>query len=741
MTFALSTARRHLRPRFWLELQGIEQVLVEEPMTAAVVDSRTQLATVIDLVPGESRLDFDALAESGASLTATLRDTAARDLRALFATRTRRAARLDDSFARGDTPTSVLVDAGGYAALPSSGTLYIGAETFAYTGKSGGDTLTGVTRALYGSRAQDQLAGAGIWVVPPTWVGRRATLRCAYLDEQGGASAAESAALGTFRFEQAPQFLGADRWELRCGELHTAFAEARCYIGQREVTPAGDGETAVDGEGVSVVVDTADAFLFAVATRATQVRLAVDETAIVLPDLLEADSSSVTVDRFSDRVVRSRALLAGVRPVESLQHVAYLTGKPARIVLELLLSRLGDGENDATYDVLPGRLREAYGREEWRFGAGLRPEDVDIPAFEALFGAGPTWTILLEEELTVGDLLSEMCQATETYWRVSSAGQLTVRRLRDKADSSAMSPALAALNDDHLLDGDEESLVTEPRTVVTGVSIDLNWEPLSGRFLTRVEAIDHELAALFTDEVGGRLELSSKALSVFDGALRTADAPYTMRRASPMATADLLLMLRRRMLASARARAFASMRFAWAAALVEPGDFVRVTNPRVPSLEGGALSATPCLVLGKQLDLDQAQVMLSLQIVDRAFQVAPCGVVLSWNAGLLRAQLNDPDITGASPGDSFAAGWTIEIVDVSATPNTVETLTIASVTSSSITFTGAPSFTPAFGDLILPTAQAGQAAAVSGYAPADFAYQVPDAGTLDVDDVSDPRWS
>lgn len=758
MSFAATSARRHLRPRFWLEIQGIEQVLVEQTLTSAVVASRSQLLVVPPegIVVGELRLDMQQFAESGASLTVRLRDTPGRSLRALFASRTRRATYLTQSVDRAEALTAGIGDeleVADHAGLPSSGALFMGAETFTWTGKSGATTLTGVSRALYGSRAQDHLGGAddgvGVFLVPPNWVGRRVALKAIYIGEDGSAlfgGSDDIATLGTFRLEEHPQFLGGDEWELRCGGLHELFANARVYVGQREAQPRADGTGFEVGGDGTILLDASEAFLFATGDARTRVKLTLDSGRTILPFLDDVPTStSIVIGTSTGPIADDAGALdasfgaRGVESIAALQHVAYLAGDPTRILLTLLLSRNGDGANDTTYDALPGRARVDFGREAWRFGAALEGDDVDVEAFEAFIGEGPSWTLLLEEQQDVGSLLLEWCRGVRAFWHVDSAGRLTATRLRDKSTAGAAA-TLAALDDDHLLDQSDEGLEIEQGPVPHSMKLEANWDPLSKQYLAVVDVIDHELAALFPEEAQP-IHVSSKLLTVAArGAASGGSLRGTLVRANPMQSVDVLGFMRRALLSTTLCRVFTQQRFGWPAVLVGVGDVVRVTNARIPALRSGTLQ-TDCLVVGKQADIESGIVALRLQVLERGWRVAPAALITSWNAGSNTATLSNSDVAGSNPGDHFAVGWIVDVVDVSASPNAVSQLTIDSVAATSITFTSAPSFTPASGDIIMPTAQVGEDAATSGLAPDDFIFQVPSGGTLDVDGFEDPRWS
>lgn len=758
MSFAsLTASKRNLRPRFWIQIQGIEPVFVESTLSHV---TRTQRVVIppSGIVVGESRLDFDQFAESGASLTVRLRDTPDRVLRALFASKTRRLGWLTGGLGKG-TPGPVTLNVNDSTPFPTAGTAFIGAETFVWSSKATGTTLSSATRAQFGSRAQDQVGdaddGASIYLVPPNWVGRRVELRAVYIDDAGNSDGSNETTLGVFRLEKHPQSMGGDEWELSCGGLDQYFAKARIYVGQREAKPASDGSGFELDADDSIAINGSDAFLFKVGAVETLVRLNLDSGVVLLPPLASvaappldpSDPSSITIVNIGGPVadeLLQDALLSlgnGVTNIKSLQHVAYLTGDPTRILLKLLLSMLGDGTNDSSYDVLPGRGRAGFGEEEWRFGAAIFHLDVDITAFEAFIGTGPSWTLFVDTPMTVSDLLLEWSRCVRAFWRVDASGKLTVTKIRDKSTASSHTTTLVALTDAVLLDDEAEAAEIEQGPVSSSAQLTANWDPLSGTFLAVVNVTDPELAALFPED-DTVLTIESKALTVdtstysYGQSLRN-----TLVRANPMLVNEVLAFTRRMILATTRPRAFLQHRFAWDEALVVVGDTVRVTNARVPDLLGGTLSAIDCMVVGRQIDVDAGIVTLRLQVLDRGFRVAPCGVVASWDAGTKTATLSNTDVTGASPGDNFAAGWTVEMLDSSADPNTVASLTITAVTSTTLTFSTAPGFTPAAGDLVLPVDAAGLTASVSGFAPDDFTYQVPAAGTLAVSGVEDPRWS
>lgn len=748
MSFTTISARRALDRRLWILIQGVEQVLVESTISpTSVVSSRTQLEVVTDVVFGEAEIDFASRAERGGSLTVVLRDTTSHALRALFASRSREATFITSSIAKGTAMSgSGTINVSSSSSLASTGTVIIGGETFTYGGKTS-TTLTSVTRAKYDSRAQDHLGGstrgARVWTVPPTWAGRRVKLYMGFIAPDATSEtilSSDTGLLGTFRLDTHPQPIGADQWRLVCGSLADTYAATRYFVGQREAVPAPEQtpfELELTSNGGSIDVSTENAFLFKTGGATTHVLARYVDGKTQIHPLYSVSSATIEF-RLSTEVERDDSVRNNfVFGVTSLRHIAIMRGDPSTITLRILLSMLGDGTNSATYDVLPGALRATYGGEEWRFGAGLDAADVSSSAFAAFAGQGPAWTYSLDEEGTVGDLLTEFCRSVGAFWSINPSGQITVARLRDRGSSTAS----VSITADDVTADDVEGLSVQQGPAIHSARIRANWDPLQRSYLFNESIVDHEIRSLYPEDAG-EFAMTSRMLTIEGVAFRgTPEQGERLKRANAMSFDASLVMLRREMIGSLRARVIVQLRLSWLyAPVLALGDIVDVSNARLPDMSGSTLSTTPCLVIKRGLDLEQGVVMLSMLMLEKIARIAPTGIVTAWNGGTKTLTLSNTDDTGASPGDYFSVGGTVRIWDSSGLA--FENEVIASVTATTIVLVAAPSgFTPAAGDLVFPVAEADIADSASGFGPDDYAYQVPTAGTLGVTDVTDPRWS
>lgn len=161
---------------YGLQLDGIPTAFVER--TGGVLTGDGSLS-IDDSAEVGVEVDREKGLGAGLALTAVLRDTEA--VRGLLR-RPSHVARLAADYAPGDT-TMVVDDVTGW---PTSGRLYIGGETFAYSGVSGGDTFTGLTGGN-GVLAREYAAATG-WTVtdrPTGWRGRRCALYAYPVDPSG----------------------------------------------------------------------------------------------------------------------------------------------------------------------------------------------------------------------------------------------------------------------------------------------------------------------------------------------------------------------------------------------------------------------------------------------------------------------------------------------------------------------------------------------------------------------------
>lgn len=690
MTYAsVTTGQTNHRLRLYVTIAGVEQVLVEQTLTAIVgteLETRTQLAVVAPggVQVGESSLDLDRRRQIGGDLTIRLRDTDTNQLRTLFAARTRRTTWVTEEVDK--TETGILVSS--VTGLTSP--VYIGSETITFSGTVASPAeLTGCTRGVYSSRAQAHHGaaadGAGVFLQPPAWIGRRVTLKAVYLNDAGSAGSASTdvGTIGTYVLEEAPQFLGGNEWELRCSELSDTYASKRCYVGLVEMkTDDAVDENPLPNDGV-ITLSAANITQFAAPAGAlqTQVRFRLQGGLVTIRTVTAVGLASITIGNVDGAVtpsvfseaIRATTSIEDRTRYTSLQNVVYLAGDPIEIALLLLLSEYGDAANNATWDLLPGKARTSYGGPEWRFGAAVLAADVDITSFTALQGtAAIPWTHLLDEEVEVGDMLRDLCISVNAYWYVNSSGQLAIARLQDKLPASTAVQSVTITDSNTGLDSDEGVRYDE-RAVIHSISLQGNWDPLVGKHLATIQVVDWDLMDRF-GETAGRVEISSRFISL-DLGQRVEHGAQMLRRFNGASYANVEPHLRSMQKASGRGRLYYRATCAWNASQIVPGQAVRVTNARVIDYEGGTLSSDSFLVVGRSLDIEQGLVMLDLMFLDAGVLIAPAQVIasMSTSGGKDSFVLSTTDACArnSAPARDFAVGWSVRAYDISATtPNT-----------------------------------------------------------------------
>jgi hypothetical protein len=183
---------------------------------------------------------------------------------------------------------------------------------------------------------------------------------------------------------------------------------------------------------------------------------------------------------------------------------------------------------------------------------------------------------------------------------------------------------------------------------------------------------------------------------------------------------------------------------------LKPGDVVQVTCANLKAFDGGSLDGQALEVTstsGFSL-ADPSSVTIEVTDTWVSKSLSPTGVVASWSGGTNTVTLTTSHRFGgaSTPGRQFAAGWKVLLLDASVSPpfSTVSAvLTVASVADATVTFTGAPSFTPAAGDLLIQ-AQYDNAdnttANTRSLAQRDHAFVADNNGRLGTSDANADEW-
>lgn len=729
MTFATDLALTSARNlRFAVEIDGIETAFHDWPdMESAPLvlptwlASRTRKPVLQTVEQGESSIDIDRRRMLGGSLRVVVLDDGT--LGDLFASRSRPLTFVNSTATA--SATSITVNS--VAGLPASGYVYIGGETVYYASIVG-TTLTGCARGTFDSLVQihygDATRGAPVYLVPPRWVGRRVRLHGMLVDDHPKMTfiyGAGETTLDTFRIEEAPVYVGNDRWEIRCSHLSDEVAARKLGVNLRQADavpsqPTFDSvNTRLEWRARGVLS------LFPTTTTGyypTEVAITYEDDS---GELLRFKGSDRTTFPAGSLVYTATSgLLSPGSPVDaaagaragrlyprSVEHWAILQGGNAgNLALFALTSILGDAANGA-YDVLPGANRDSttLAGEEMRFGAGISILEVDTSAFISI-GANVLqgWCYVIDEAIGVDEFLADWCLATQSFWYVDRLGKLTVQSLSEQR----VTPTRTLTTSDVI--GEPTVEVLED-AIYPRATIELGYAPWSGEFLDTLTIVDENMAARYPERQDA-LQLKSRGLSLGTAGIQRPTSSRT----------DVEMLVRRAMLEDGRGRLYVDLVAPATCLLLELGAVVTIGFSGLPDYEGGDLNGRRARIVARRPDYDRGTVKLRLQVIETLAHVAPAAVVSSVVGNTLNLRTSGPEVSSASPGNMFAAGWTIELCYAVAL-GAPATATIASVTATSVTLT-APLAVPNPGlDYIRIAPVFPAVASANGYLPDEFAYQ------------------
>lgn len=349
-----------------------------------------------------------------------------------------------------------IVYVGSGAAIPSSGTIYIGTETITYTGHdTGAKTLTGCSRGRFRSTAAVIPAGAPIGLAPYTLSGRRAWL---YLVAVEGVSTSISSSepdkvlrfsgiVTKFRMDTDPNVYVLSMESLERELDQPCFRDLRT-LGDDSGSGIHDGSSAYSEGGLLVgssASPTSDAFwsrggaqfedgeIFAMRVDDEIFRVNKDGIWIhVTHGGLFSTARAAHKKKFSAReVVAVTASSTKPDGLAAKFASAPTTAAPApadhplMILLQVLLST-GTGSNTGhssgrNYDVLPA---------SW--GMGLTYDRVDVDAIEALVEEFPDVRIggVIEQPINFLAFLKSVLRPLGCYATITVEGKLVFRYLR-----------------------------------------------------------------------------------------------------------------------------------------------------------------------------------------------------------------------------------------------------------------------------------------------------------------------
>lgn len=706
------------RMRLMFTIDGIERVFQEaaadEPYGTFAL---TRLKVVQSIEVGESSIDLERRRMVGGSMRAVLVDDGT--LGDLFASRSRALTHVTSTA----NTTATTINVQSTAGFPATGTIFIGAESIDY-GSTTATSFASCVRGVFGTQAQthygDTERGAKVFAQPPSWVGRRVRLQAYFeTDSPGSDFLAAQYDVDTFRLEEAPVYLGNDRWELRCSHLSDEVAARQLGVGLRKVDavairpeynnttsqlewrtrgavnlfppsttgyyPTSVAVTYEDGSGQLL------RFQGNIGASADGDIIATDLTGLFAPGAAITAAVDVRAGRLFPQTFQHWCILAG--------------GNIGQLACFALASVLGDGANGAN-DVLPGCVRASVGQagDEARFGAGVRAAELDDSAFIAVANqVVSAWSFIIKEQVSVEDFLADWCLAAEAFWYVDRTGLLTVQTVAEQRVASART-----LTADDVI-GEPTVEVVEDE-IYPRATMRLSLSPWSGDYLDTLTIIDEEMAARYRNREDV-LELESLGLCI---------SPAGTNRPTCSRT-DIEMLLRRRMVTDGRGRLFVDMDAPMTCLTLELGNRVVLGFTGLPDYEGGDLNGRSARIVARRPDFERGVVRLRLQVLETLYAIAPAAIISSVVGNTLNLRTVGPEVASANPGQMFAAGWTIEVCRAS---GGTASATILSVTATSVTLTAAPPAGIVAGsDYIRVVYSSTTTASVDGYTPVEFTYQ------------------
>ncbi len=629
MTFEtrLAGSRKHIS--LWLTIQGVEEIFKETSGVGASTylgESRTEITGLFDVEEGMQEIDYTSRSVKGGGLTFKIPRQRDGSIDYLFNARARQHSYIAAPMTKTQTSMTVLDNT-----LFSSGggTIFIGGETITYTGVSGADTLTGLTRGKYASLAQKHKQttespnswGAGVYLSPPTFFGRRVTLYASFLNDQGEDVATQI--MGTFSIEQSPEF-DSLAWSFSCAPLVDEIADRLCYKGLKDTKIASWEGGASDGY-IDVVFSDDVAFA-AVTPFVSSVLVKGDSSGVDAPAFyVVIDEAGTTKTVVDDQIFSYLpATPAGTRYLNEARHVCALTGNGRASILSAVCSVLGDNAN-GDYDILPGYESDDIFVDSWNFGAAVPEAYVDIASFESpeLFSRG--WVYLLAKQVSLADLLSSFCWVHDLFWYTTREGKLSVKRISDTfVKSTSIVDDISSVN---IIAGSPSVSFDDSRLFPTA-KISVNYDPDVDKFAASVNVRDQELSSRYQNRTS---PLSMDVFGVYvDTSQSTAPSGRRLIVPGMMQLPEFETTVRRWMLGGTGGRGDTVVNVSCTLDMMNlsVGDIVNIDISEMPNLEGSSFYGFSPIngtaeVISRRPRWKSGTVDLSVRMRNRVFAIAP----------------------------------------------------------------------------------------------------------------------
>lgn len=402
-----------------------------------------------------------------------------------------------------------------------------------------------------------------------------------------------------------------------------------------------------------------------------------------------------------------------------LRRVALLNGPPMVAALQVLLSDRGDGNNHATYDVLYGRTTTgtgagagiADGEQEVRFGAALSPDLLDMTTLtdSALLndpGIGFSLVLGGDGPMSLLEVLENVAFQLKGYWYENGDGKLSFARMTGVFPTSAA--AAASLTETNILREKGTLRSTNDETeVIHTFQVECNYDYSNKRF-DKVNIVYQHAIERFRG-VGRTLRVKYKGLIV-NLPEQSGDMILESVGQLPAGVSAIFAHCDRWFYRTQNGLRKYVLAVAMRYFALRPGQRATLTHSLLNAFDGSTVSGLSTeIVKISKVDTEKGRINIEVSETWSGRIISPTGKISSWPGGsspyTITLATNTKYGGGTTPGRMFAVGWTVKILDKSASPpfsTASGTYTITAVTDTTITVTGAaPAFTPAAGDVIV----------------------------------------
>ena len=599
---------------------------------------------------------------------------------------------------------------GSAAAFPAAGEIYLGRETFTYTGKTA-TTFTGCARGMFalpGLEARQAHTSGDLISPYPRFL---ATRRIAWFTSLDGTDANRVTMwAGTLRSAKLmPGAVGVDitaeslEGDLkvrtfatqRTAKLGVGFAGPDGYEPANDSEPAATTDRLVLAEGSTSGAWThGDEILIRIGDEYVAGTVAVDgiETSITVLGRAQFNSPAVQHAPGDDLL---EVMWTGARSATGTaadQVSQFSAGDhPLEVVLQRLLSRKGDGAN-GVYDTLP---------EGW--GLGLDASRVDVAGILALkrtWFANARHLWVHEEPHTLKAALAEILRPHGCYPVTTLGDLLTIRRLSPPIPGAS----LRAI--------DASAIVAVPTwdsntvNVVGRVIWRCDWDPVAGDYRQEFKGEmvgPYQEAQEFYAGLWKTLEIEAR------GQFTGNDAGVNFFGAGLSTGADEASLRHYELVRDRYARPFPAVGVECSLNYldVEVGDLVTLTIENLPDVTTGelGLSGAICEVARRSIDRARGVVQLTLlhSTAPNTFRLlSPSGVVSATAAGLITLTDGVHNDAGQDRTAGFYAGQVID-VRTSDLKTSRGTATLTSVSATQLGMATVPAGTVAGDAVVLST--------------------------------------